>query len=705
MPRKGQVLSPEAIAKMKLSKINRMLAKYNWDIATDYLDVKIDNGKRNRQKEFITLADFRAMLENGETFSSMREKGISKHLLQFFSNLLQNKINLPKDKFIEEYNSGMSLDDISDRYNVTREDMIFLRQMYECGAKGAKFQHRKLTEVPLTQRQKEIVYGSLMGDAKKCSPSSVGFGHCIEQKDYVLWLFEEMKTVASINSLKEITQFDERYQTSRVSCRFYTHANTDLENIIAEFYKDGIKKVSSEILSKLTPLSIAVWYMDDGVTDFNYRNISKYETDCSPTYMFCTQSFSKEECEMICSWFFDVYGISAGLTEKMSKGGIKYMVTIDKKSNASFVDLISSFILPVFRYKIDYNDYMKHRGVESYFLLIPELRKCPLGSEFLNSDISLQDKYVNGFAKYYHGKSFDKILPKPSRHRKEVNQVMSYDSDKLLKNEGIAFSNVGNGFLTAFFPHFWSAKAKANLSPKEVFNNAGYLSEIIRELILENKFPTSKRILRKLKRYRGNKSVSGFMPVVAKAIYDKYCKEDSRVIDFCAGYGGRLFGAFASKKVKSYTGIEINFDSYASLQKLYHSLTVLTNENKEVNLYSQDSILGMKMFADQSFDFCFTSPPYFDAEEYSKDESQSSSKFPRYSEWFEGFFIQSFKEACRVSKVVAINIENTGSYKIADDFEKYLVENNFSFIKDFIKFPKYGGGIKQGPVFVVESVI
>ena len=36
MPRKGQTLSPEAIERMKKSKIQRMLSKYNWEVAKDF---------------------------------------------------------------------------------------------------------------------------------------------------------------------------------------------------------------------------------------------------------------------------------------------------------------------------------------------------------------------------------------------------------------------------------------------------------------------------------------------------------------------------------------------------------------------------------------------------------------------------------------------------------------------------------------------
>ena len=49
----------------------------------------------------------------------------------------------------------------------------------------------------------------------------------------------------------------------------------------------------------------------------------------------------------------------------------------------------------------------------------------------------------------------------------------------------------------------------------------------------------------------------------------------------------------------------------------------------------------MSQFSDKSFDFCFTSPPYFNAEEYSNEEVQSYKKYSTYGEWFDNFLIKS----------------------------------------------------------------
>lgn len=702
MPRKGQILSPAAIEQMKKSKIQKMLSKYHWEVAEEFKDVVIDNGSRNRSKKFITISEFKDFLENGETLKSIKKQGISKHLIQFFSNLLQGKIQISKKKFIEEYNSGLSLDEIGERHNITRDDMMFLRQLYGQKPKGAKFIHRKNTEVPLTQRQIEILYGSMMGDAAKTSPSSAKFKQGIEQKDYLLWKYKEFESVASKNSLQQISGYDKRYDKYHMSWRFYTHANTDVERILEEFYKTGTKQITKELLENLTPLSIAVWYMDDGETDFHFKKIKDTEHKVSSTFMFCTDSFSRESCEDIQIWFGQNYGINTRLVQRELSDGMGYRVAIENESREEFLNIITPYILPMFSYKIDYKIYLDKVNADDHFKVLDDAKDCPLGDQFSNLSLKEQDVYVNKFVSYYHSKSFYRILPVAKNFKKDIFRVFGYDTSKLMHDDGIGFSPVGNKYILSHFPRFWSAKLKARLSPKDIFDNDKYLAEIVREVILDGKFPTSSKILSKLKKYRGNKTISNFSPVVAKSVYDKYCDENSKVLDFCGGYGGRLFGAAASDKVVSYSCIEIDFDSFSGLQDLYRSLRINGELKKEINIFNQDSVLGMKMFSDKAFDFCFTSPPYYDAEEYADDKNQSIQKYENYADWFDKFLVRSIREAMRVSKVVAINIANTGSYKIADDFEEWLKKEEIPYQKDYLRYPKYGGKYKLDPLFVIK---
>jgi hypothetical protein len=266
------------------------------------------------------LREFKKLLDEGNNLKSIKKMGVSKHLIGFYSNFCQGKINLSKNIFIEEYEKGLSLFDIADKYKISRGDITYLREIYELKKKGATFLHRKKTEIPLTKRQKEILYGSMMGDAKRGSFSSVSFNHGKDQKEYLLWKYKEFESVASPISLKGEKYIDKRSEYEGERWRFYTYANTDIEKCMLEFYKDGKKEINQEILNELTPLSIAVWYQDDGTVDFYSRSQCK----ASPTFKFCTESFSKENCELIKEWFLNEYNINTELKECELSSGVGY---------------------------------------------------------------------------------------------------------------------------------------------------------------------------------------------------------------------------------------------------------------------------------------------------------------------------------------------------------------------------------------------
>jgi len=699
MPAKGTSLSIQSIEQMKASKLAKLKSKYNWNIIDPYLDKEINISSRNRVKTFITLREFKKLIEEGVSLKEVR-KMTSKHLIQFYSNLSQGKIHLSKEKFAEEYKNGLKLFDIAEKYKISKDDIGFLRQLYGKKSTGAKYQDRMNTEVPLTQRQKDILYGSMMGDAKKQSPSSVSFGHSEQQKDYLFWKHKNFENIASEKSFKCTTSIDKRSERENKKWGFYTYANTDVEKCIMEFYKSGEKEVNEEILEKLTPLSIAIWFCDDGKMSFSYRSKTIKNYNSNPYCCLCTESFSKQSCELIAKWFETQYNIKTYLKEKPLSNKMGYRINIDCENTSKFITLIKNYIPSMFNYKIDFDAYVEYRKEKETQKIGDNFINCPLGVDFSALNMKKQDYYIHNFVDYFQKQGIDFLINKPDSWERHMSLVIRYDTKNLMRDGFIDFSHIGNKFLMSHFPNYWEAKAKGSLSPKEIFENKEYLSEIIRKIITDGYFPNEQKILRGLRRYRGNKQASGFMPLVAKTIYNKYCDENSKVFDFCGGYGGRLFGALSCDKVKSYSAIELNFESYCGLNDLYRTLRLHGNIEKEVTLFNQDSILGMSQFVDKSFDFCFTSPPYYNAEEYDDDKHQSSIKYHNYSDWFEKYLIGAIKEARRISKKVAINIANTGGYKIADDLRKWLNDNNINFIEDQLRSPQFGGKWRFEPVFV-----
>ncbi len=114
-------------------------------------------------------------------------------------------------------------------------------------------------------------------------------------------------------------------------------------------------------------------------------------------------------------------------------------------------------------------------------------------------------------------------------------------------------------------------------------------------------------------------AINIFRPIFAMEIYEKYKSE--RVLDFCAGWGGRLVGACALN-LKKYIGIDINSslkEPYANLKKFMKATS-----STEVEIIFDDA-LNVDYTA-LEYDTAFTSPPYYFLEKYENNIEYSSKK-------------------------------------------------------------------------------
>ena len=158
-----------------------------------------------------------------------------------------------------------------------------------------------------------------------------------------------------------------------------------------------------------------------------------------------------------------------------------------------------------------------------------------------------------------------------------------------------------------------------------------------------------------------------FPALTAKWIYENYTKhidtkEPLHIYDSSSGWGGRILGAMSSRKKIHYVGTDPNPDNfidelgisrYEYMAKFYNdncvddfsdSLTKFFNVEKQGNTYElfQD---GSELISNNpkfqkykgKLDLSFTSPPYFNREQYSQDETQSFKAYGEYEDWRDNF--------------------------------------------------------------------
>lgn len=157
---------------------------------------------------------------------------------------------------------------------------------------------------------------------------------------------------------------------------------------------------------------------------------------------------------------------------------------------------------------------------------------------------------------------------------------------------------------------------------------------------------------------------TNFPPLTARFIYEhftQHIKDNSKitVYDPSAGWGGRVLAAMATHNNRSihYVGTdpnsahwmdELEMTKYEYVADYFNSNIKGRNKNTcELFTVGSEVIHEEPEFQKYKgkLDFAFTSPPYFAAEGYSDEATQSLHKFTTYDEWRDGFLYQTLKTA------------------------------------------------------------
>ena len=133
---------------------------------------------------------------------------------------------------------------------------------------------RKKQKIVISDHQLEILVGCLMGDAYIHPRGQIQIAQSSKQSTYVYWKYKELKNLAYGLPTK-IERFDTRYQKLYSQTRFWLRQY--FRGWRKVFYPKGKKIFPSEFEDYVSPLSLAVWYMDDG--NFSEGRNVKIATD------------------------------------------------------------------------------------------------------------------------------------------------------------------------------------------------------------------------------------------------------------------------------------------------------------------------------------------------------------------------------------------------------------------------------------------
>lgn len=553
------------------------------------------------------------------------------------------------------------------------------------------------TSVPgLTQVQRELVIGSLLGDGytRKSSERTASFNesHSEKQEEYLRWKGDLLGCHVSSYTTTSKREAGKVYKGIRLNGVTSTH----MMEFHELFYGSGGRVFPKNLPDIMTPFVLAVWYMDDGSI------MNKFHPRIS---------FGLDEGSLR-SAISALKGL--GLKPVAGREGDEYGIRFPGQSEL-FFGLIERHIPTCMNYKLpaqsEFREIMKNaRGLTStrsavlyeggmtmqeiadlHGVGISTVRrrlkesgvksrgavphKCDLmtqeAAEELLKDGNREPEEVLSILRRCEF-PFPRV-PDNELFKREVELVAGTDMHIDGHGNITPWSSVGTRLCSPYFPNRYRARSKGSVSPYEAWFEDKKLLGAIKFQMKVGDPVTPKRVLRAITMQHRTPSV--FRPTVARCIYENYCPSGNRVRvwDPCSGYGGRLLGAFTAGV--EYIGTDVEPETVEGNRRIAERLKF---ENCAIELSPAER------FDPGPVDLVFTSPPYFDREAYSDREDQSWVKYGSGLEaWLEGFLRPVVRTSHKRSKILILNIADIRSggvlVPLVDSTIRVAEEEGFEF--------------------------
>ena len=241
--------------------------------------------------------------------------------------------------------------------------------------------------VRLSDQQWQVVLGGLMGDAN-LSPNRNGrhgvrfrMGHGAKQVDYLDW---KTSMLGSVGHSRHVNAQGATFVD-------FTPLPELGELQQAVYFGDGKKHLTWDYLKALTPLALAIWYMDDASFVRRSKGVQRRTAGGSGRVEVCVEAMSPGSRDRLVQYLRDTHGLDCAVQPSSARQNAVLRFT------TAASDKLQGIIAPYVHPSMEYKLLPKHRGqfaVEPAFVE-PELRLVP--ARILDIHVKRQTRSMHRF--------------------------------------------------------------------------------------------------------------------------------------------------------------------------------------------------------------------------------------------------------------------------------------------------------------------
>jgi recombination protein RecA len=199
----------------------------------------------------------------------------------------------------------------------------------------------------LSPMQRQVILGAVMGDGNLSKPARKGdesarfrMGHGAKQAAYLDW---KESLLANIPHCR----------TSDAKGAVFADFTplpelAELREVV--YFGDGKKHITWDYLKALTPLALAVWYMDDGCFTLRSKGMQERTKGGTGRVELCVEAMSPGSRDRLVEYLRDTHGLDVKLTERGARRVSVLQFTT--AASAKFQKLVAPYVHPSMEYKL-----------------------------------------------------------------------------------------------------------------------------------------------------------------------------------------------------------------------------------------------------------------------------------------------------------------------------------------------------------------
>lgn len=198
----------------------------------------------------------------------------------------------------------------------------------------------------ITSEQRMTILSMVLGDGSLNSNGYFVVRHGLKQKEYLEWKYSLLKKIFKLSDI----YYHEN--NGYGSYEFRTKSYRFLKLYRKIFYGTGRKNTAKrKFLNKLTPQSLAIWYMDDGSLIQKKKDGRVHANE-----LYINTYVSEEENQIYIDYFKEVWDVQ--FSNALDKG--KYRLRCGTKEARKFIEIVKPYVSQVqcmvYKLNVRYNE-------------------------------------------------------------------------------------------------------------------------------------------------------------------------------------------------------------------------------------------------------------------------------------------------------------------------------------------------------------